>query len=161
MRLARSVPLRTAVAGAVVSTVLGSLVTGLIVSASQPDPRKAPPPAAVVTVTAAPVPPPAPEPPKPVVEEAAPPAPSAAEPAIPSVSARELATEKSAKKPKKSATAWTPPKPKAPLADPEVALPEDPPAEGTATEKKPSSAAEGADSAADKKAWETSPSPGF
>jgi hypothetical protein len=168
LRASRSVPLRSAVAGAVVSTVLGSLVTALVVSALQSEPPKAPPPAAVVTVTAAPVPPPAPapEPPKPAVEETTAPAPSASEPAIPSVRARELATEK---KPKRSATAWTPPKPKPVIADPEVALPDDPPAatDGApadkSAEKKPSTPSESSDPAADKNkaAWETSPSPGF
>jgi hypothetical protein len=161
LRLARSVPFRTAVAGGAVSTLLGSLITGLIVSSMQPDPPKAPP-AAVATVMPAPVPLPAPEPPKPVVEEPAAAAPSASEPAIPSVTARELATEK---KPKKSAQAWTPPKPKPKpaLADPEVALPEDPPAAETApAEKKPSTDPAGSDPGADKnKPWETSPSPGF
>jgi hypothetical protein len=163
LRAARSVPLRTAVAGGAVSTLLGSLVTGLIVSSMQPDPAKLPPPPApVATVLAAPtVPPPAPEPPKPAVEELPAAGPPAKEPAIPSVSARELATEK---KPKKSAPVWTPPKPKPKLADPEVALPEDPPAATSApAEKKPSTDPESSDPASDKNkaAWETSPSPGF
>lgn len=164
MRLGRSVPLRTAVAAGTVSTVLGSLITGLVVSALSAEPQKpAPLPAAVVTVTAAPppAPAPAPEPPKPAVEEAAAPKPSAAEPSIPSVSARELAAEKVAKKPKRT---WTAPKPKPAIADPEVALPEDPPsAEAAPAEKKPSPASDTSDSASDKNkaAWETSPSPGF
>jgi len=151
------------VAGGAVSTVLGSLLTGIIVSAMQPDPPKpAPPPPPVVAMTAAPVPPPAPEPPKPAAEEPAAAAPSASEPTIPSVTARELATEKTAKKPKKSATAWTPPKPKAPLADPDIALPDSPPAAGGTAEKKPSSESDSPESAADKnRPWETSPSPGF
>jgi hypothetical protein len=162
LRAARSVPFRTAVAGGAVSTLVGSLITGLVVSSMQPDPPKAaPPPAPVATVVAAPVPPPAPEPPKPAVEEPPAPKASASELTIPSVSARELATEK---KPKKSAPAWTPPKPKPKLADPEVALPEDPSAAATApAEKKPSPDSDSSDSAADKNkaAWETSPSPGF
>jgi hypothetical protein len=65
------------------------------------------------------------------------------------------------KKPKKT---WTAPKPKPKpvIADPEVALPEDPPSGETApAEKKPSSASDGSEPDAEKKAWETSPSPGF
>lgn len=171
LRAARSVPLRTAVAGGAVSTVLGSLITGLVVSAVQPEPQPvAPPPVATVTVTAAPAPQPAPEPPKPAEPEPAASAVAAPEPSIPSVSARELATETKPEAPKaekKAKRAWTPPKPPV-IADPEIALPEDPPAaEGSSAEKpaekKPSSGEESADSAADKNkaAWETSPSPGF
>jgi hypothetical protein len=162
LRPARSVPLRTAVAGGAVSTLLGSLITGLVVSSMQPDPPKLPPPpATVATVVAAPVPPPAPEPPKPAVVEEAPAAkPAGSDSAIPSVSARELATEK---KPKRSAPAWTPPKPKPKLADPEVALPDDPPSDSAPAEKRPSTGSESSDPASDKNkaAWETSPSPGF
>jgi hypothetical protein len=159
LRLARSVPFRTAVAGGAVSTLLGSLITGLIVSSMQPDPPKPAPPI-VVTVTATPVPPPAPEPPKPAAEPPAAATPSASDGTVPHVSARELAAEKKTDtKPKK---AWTPPKPKATLADPEVALPDSPAspaAERTPAEKSPTANPETSDPAADKNKpnWETSP----
>jgi hypothetical protein len=159
LRLARSVPVRTAVAGGAVSTLVGSLITGLIVSSMQPEPPKPAPPV-VVTVTAAPVPPPAPEPPKPAVEPPAATTPSAGETTVPQVSARELAAEKKTDtKPKK---AWTPPKPKPTLADPEVALPDSPPSPATERapgEKSPTANPETSDPAADKNKpnWETSP----